>query len=89
MQPCPILGNQSTPSGIEPEENQYLLNVDTLYGGYLDGHPYALLDVENNNPSACAQFVNHSKQYNVERVSFCWDELLDLAGVKLRPDDIY
>jgi hypothetical protein len=85
------LGNMTTPSGIEPELNEYLMNVKTPSGGYIDGMAINDISLSSNdvekgpkwrcrldeNPSACAHLVNHSiSDDNVLAISFDWDDII-------------
>jgi hypothetical protein len=94
-----FLGHKMTPSGAQPDDNAYILNVKVKLGGYLDGQALnvhtdverrsapgidqALLTTQSGrrldeNPSACAQLVNHSSNHsNVAVVPFLWDDILD------------
>jgi hypothetical protein len=73
------LGNNVTPSGVVPEENAYILNLQHVGGGYLDG---LALTTEgrrlDENPSACGHCINHSStQANVQVISFAWTDVLN------------
>jgi hypothetical protein len=73
------LGNNMAPSGVVPDENAYILNLQHVGGGYLDG--LALTTEErrlDENPSACGHCVNHSlSQANVQVNSFAWSDVLN------------
>lgn len=63
-----------TPSGLDPRDNAYLLNLSV--GGYLDGR--ALVGADGRKldacPHSCAHLVNHAAAAaNVEAHSFLWD----------------
>lgn len=91
---CTYLAGQSTPSGVSPEHNAYVLNLRDV-GGYLDG----LADVSNessdksqpsrppqhDNPSACGHLVNHnhSLKANVGVVSFFWKDVFEQLTVQV------
>jgi hypothetical protein len=91
------LGSQTTPSGSKPRDNGYLLQLHCVNGGYLDGNPVLFegLPLQDNNPSACGHFVNHSiENANVAVMSFPWsllDEVNDgpLPKLSWEGSDLY
>jgi len=73
------LGTKTTPSGVIPEDNTFILNVKTRSGGYLDG--LAVEDEQgrrlDENPSACGHLINNSKQQaNVGVRSIYWNDII-------------
>lgn len=88
-----FFGKGVTPSGVDADENAYILNVQVNQGGYLDGKALTLSNQEGSssttdglshrrrldeNPHACGQLVNHSSGHaNVDVKSFVWNPLLD------------
>jgi len=92
-----FLGDMTTPSGLPPDQNAYILNLKNDATGYLDG--LALIDangrpLDDGNPSAVAHLVNHSKEMeNVEVLSFSWENVLaehvDFVGDESFPDSCY
>ena len=84
-----FLGSWTTPSGVDPDTNAYILNLTTttkasaLSGGYLDGLALQACDRRrlDANPSAVAHMVNHhSTNHNVEVVAFDWSSVLLMEG---------
>lgn len=86
---CQFLGSSTSPSGIDPEINEYLINVGATIGsgGYIDGLALQVMDDDkyhdNNNhrrldenPSACGHYINHSSlSDNVIPISFVWSDI--------------
>ena len=71
------LGQGKTPSGVPSDINAYCLNLQT--GGYFDGLALQKDDGSrlDENPSACAHFVNHSStSSNVQVVPIAWQDML-------------
>jgi hypothetical protein len=73
------LGNNVAPSGVVPDENAYILNLQHVGGGYLDGLALTTEDRKlDENPSACGHYINHSSnQANVQVLSFAWSDVLN------------
>lgn len=75
------LADKEPPSGGDIESNPYILNLN-IQGGYIDGS--ALIGVHgrrlDDNPSACANMINHSKDANVDWMPIHWNEVLDDLG---------
>ena len=78
------LAKKLPPSGIDFQENAYVLNLGSPVGGYLDG---CALETStgrplNGSPSACGHLVNHfgnaksTQQPNVQVVPFFWKDIL-------------
>ena len=73
-----FLGGWTTPSGLPPDMNAYILNVK---GGYIDGA--TATTATNQNPHACAHKVNHCPQHhNVNVRSLTWPS-------SVQPSDSY
>ncbi|KAL3915600.1 MAG: hypothetical protein SGILL_005571 [Bacillariaceae sp.] len=76
------LAKNLAPSGVDFQDNAYVLNMGSPVGGYLDG---CALETStgrqlNVSPSACGHLVNHfggnSPQPNVQVAPFFWKDVL-------------
>jgi hypothetical protein len=90
------LGQLQPPSGVDVQENAYILNLQSV-GGYLDGlalfSPSTQEDDDkqqlqarrlDENPNACGHLINHrplSARENVTVVSFYWTSIWDTESL--------
>ena len=88
------LADRTTPSGLAPEVNPYILNLTAVGGGYLDGlittgdtatARTTTTTVEpTTDPTAmpcCGHLINHdSSKPNINVVSFVWNDVLQLES---------
>jgi hypothetical protein len=88
--PVVFMGHLRLPSGVDRDENPYIMNVQTPMGGYIDARALVVrvrTSADENeqpskrrldeNPSACAHVINHSNSKdNVRVVPFTWSDVL-------------